>query len=227
MRVIEVAEDGLELAFLNKSNAHLWRSVQFGNREMDIKTDFFRLFQAAAVMRDDGALLLTQQNGRWLFPGHFLATQQDWQQELTGFLRDTLAVEKCKFRETLLVDSQPEIADGATATVFMLHRVWTEQRNVELAADTPYKKTSWFTSARDVEELSFSDEKLRTAALELLARKVSATTRAINPESDDLLDPIMQTTEETIKSLQQPKEPHPVAALRKHSRKKSRATRPT
>ena len=232
MRVSRITQDGLELAFLNKSSAHLWKSVDFGNQELNLERDFFRLYHAAALQRPDGAVLLTQQNGRWLFPGHYLIAQQDWQVELQNFLQQCFSLTDCQLGQTLLVDSQAEIADGATATLFMLHRVSISERIVQLTANTPYARCYWAKTSRDIDELSFSSEKLRGAAQTMLAQKPAApTAEAATPQTNSMSskgqDPLLRSTQETISSLKHSKKSQPLASQTEATPNKATGTRKT
>lgn len=207
MQVTRVTGDRIELAFSNKSSAHLWKSVDFDHRELDTTADLFRLFQAAAIQRSDGAVLLTQQNGRWLFPGLYLAARQDWQTALQDFLVYNLSLAKSHIGRALLIDNQPEVAAGCVATLFMLHEVSIDAMTVELTQQSKYSRSRWVKNTREVDELSFSDEKLRSVVLQLLAKSAGR-------DAQHMPEPLMQSTDHAISSLEQDKNPSPIAALR-------------
>ena len=87
MVVQRVEPDGVALKFANKSYQHIWQSVDRYRSDLTVGRDYFQVYQSAVLSNSSGELLLAMENGKWLFPGHYLVVSDDWQEALAAHLR--------------------------------------------------------------------------------------------------------------------------------------------
>jgi hypothetical protein len=182
MRVVRVDKTGFALTFENISNAHLWRSVDLGQRELQVGRDLFRIYSAAVVRHTDGSILVVQQNRRWLFPGHFLHCGSDWCTTLRTFLQTELNIRNCNFVRTVMVDSQPGVVATDSVTMTSMHLLETPDRDLQLKASSAYSRLRWLDNVRQIEDLRFSDRSLRDLTLRLLQ-----TGEGVDDQSNDIV----------------------------------------
>lgn len=217
MRVSRLDENGIVLAFINKSGAHLWRSADLTPSELTIGKDLFRVFQAACVRDTAGRLLTVQQNGRWLFPGNYLQAGEAWSAMLEGYLASTLNLTDTRYVRTVLTHNNEEVVarESSTMTLFHLYTLpyaphlshqdaaantkHTNQTranptkvnrtcvDVRLSNDSPYSKARWIEKQRQLDELSFSAEPLRELARSLLQPEHRSSGRSSGLSSEEVL----------------------------------------
>lgn len=168
MRVTRVDSDGLALEFANRSNAHLWNSVERVRRELAVGRDLFQIHQSALVVSDEGQLLVVNEAGRWLFPGAYLETDAPAIEAMDTFLQTELDVRDARMVSPLQTLSMRRPA--SEATVFsVFYRYSARQHDLVLAADSNYREARWVSRRMEIEELTFSDEALRPLAYRALA----------------------------------------------------------
>ncbi len=168
MRVTRADADGLALEFANRSNEHLWNSVDRVRRELAVGRDLFQIHQSALVVSDAGQLLVVNDTGRWLFPGSYLDTGAHAIDAMDGFLQDELGVRKPRMVSPLETLSLRRPA--SEATVFSIFYRYSASHDViTLAANSHYRDARWVSRRMEIEELTFSDEALRPLAYRALA----------------------------------------------------------
>lgn len=168
MRVIRIDQDGLALEFANRSNEHLWNSVDRVRRELEVGRDLFQIHQSALVVSDAGQLLVVNDAGRWLFPGAYLATDAHATDAMDDFLQAELGIRDPRMVSPLQTLSMRRPA--SEATVFSIFYRYSASHDVlSLAADSHYRDARWVSRRMEIEELTFSDEALRPLAYRALA----------------------------------------------------------
>ncbi len=170
MQVLRIDADGTALKFASSVAAHLWQSVRRLRDELSLGRDYFQVFQGAVITNSLGRLLLLQQNGRWLFPGCFLIAGQDWQSALTEHLNDNLALDGLTYVSTLWVDSAPDVSAPENATLTLFHHFQTSATRTRIASDARYKHAKWVGRQLELNELTFSNERLRDLARKVLGQ---------------------------------------------------------
>ncbi len=168
MEVKRTAEDGLGLAFINRTAEHLWSSVQRLREELAIGRDYFQVHQSIALVHEAKGLLLVQQNGKWLLPGHYLRVGENSVSALRAYVEDALGLELDVRPKTHGTDSTPDISVVEAATYSVVFTALTEQTEVKLAADSGYKDRRWVSKVRDLPEITFATETQRQAAEAIL-----------------------------------------------------------
>ena len=168
LEVKRVEENGLGMAFVNKTSQHLWHSVERLREELQVGRDYFQVYQGALVTRESGQLLLVQQTGRWGFPGHYLVVGEQSKSALEVALASQLGLADARVEGIVDTYTQgtEEIPEAAVYRVFL--RVSTSIAEPTLDADSTYSNYRWVGRHRDIEELTFGDEQLRTLARQLL-----------------------------------------------------------
>ena len=169
MEVKRVEESGLGLAFVNKSNRHLWETVEQLRKELAVGRDYFQVFQAALVVNDANRLLVVQQNGKWLFPGDYLVVGQHWETALQQTLSKQLGISDARHQETLAIDSDTDSQLEEAALFSVFHRLRTPSSQFRLNKTSSYKNAKWVGRAGDLDELTFSHKQLRELATTALA----------------------------------------------------------
>lgn len=168
MRVTRADSDGLALEFANRSNEHLWNSVNRVRRELAVGRDLFQIHQSALVVSDAGQLLVVNDAGRWLFPGAYLETDAHAVETMDAFLRQELGVREPRMVSPLQTLSMRRPA--SEATVFSIfYRYSASHHELTVAADSHYRDARWVSRRMEIEELTFSDEGLRPLAYRALA----------------------------------------------------------
>jgi hypothetical protein len=170
MEVTRVTSDGLGLKFANATSQHLWNSVERLREELRIGTDYFQVFQGAAIVNHFGKLLVVQRHGKWLLPGDYLKVGADWRDALTEFLAGELGIADLVFEDTLGVDSSPGIKVVENATYSVFHRFSSDAERVRLREQSRYKHAKWVSRNFSLEELTFPHPLLRTLASVALER---------------------------------------------------------
>jgi hypothetical protein len=170
MDVARVAEDGLGLSFPNKTSHHLWQSVDRLREELRIGQDYFQVFQSAAIVNQQGKLLVVQRHGKWLFPGDYLRVAADWQAALTAYLGVELGIDDLTFEDTLGVDSAPGMMAVENATFSVFHRFSSCTERVRLPESSRYRHAKWVSRTFSLEELTFPHPLFRQLAALALER---------------------------------------------------------
>jgi ADP-ribose pyrophosphatase YjhB (NUDIX family) len=182
MEVARVTPEGLGLKFANSTSHHLWQSVDRLRDELRIGTDYFQVFQGAAIINHHGKLLVVQRHGKWLLPGDYLRVGADWREALTEFLATELGIADVAFEDTLGVDSSPGIKVVENATFSVFHRFSSGAERVRLREQSRYKHAKWVSRNFSLEELTFPHPLLRTLASVALeraeAQRLAATAQA-------------------------------------------------
>lgn len=165
MEVRRVEEDGLGLAFKNRTSRHLWESVERLRDELAVGRDYFQLHVCALVMKENGRLLIVQQNGKWTFPGTYIVVGENWRDALARLLEErfTLGVDPENMTIlTLETESSEAIPEAAVAKVFTIMKA--DAANFSFASGDRYKDSRWLQNPRMIDELTFADDLTRTQA---------------------------------------------------------------
>lgn len=168
MQVKRVTDDGLGLAFTNRTAEHLWSSVQRLREELEVGRDYFQVHQAIAITHQSKGLLLVQQNGKWIFPGHYLLVGENAVKKLRAFIEETLGLTLSEKLQAYATDSSPDISISAAATYSVIFSTRTESSTIKLAGDSAYKDWRWAGKARDLREITFASDLQRGEAEQIL-----------------------------------------------------------
>lgn len=169
MQVKRVAEDGLGLAFLNRTGEHLWASAQRVRDELQIGRDYFQVLQSIAITHESRGVLLVQHNGKWILPGHYLLVGEQSINAMRDFVRDALGLELTRRPRPFVVDSAPDVAVPQAATLSIVYTSATADSDVTLAQDSSYKEARWIAKPKDIKEATFASDFQRKAAADVLA----------------------------------------------------------
>lgn len=178
MEVKRVEEEGLGLAFRNRTSRHLWESVERLRDELAVGRDYFQLHVAGLAVNERGRLLIVQQNGKWTFPGTYLVVGDEWRDALTRLLTDRFSLELTESPLEILAletESSEAIPEAALAKVFAITRV--NAGHFSFTSGDRYKDSRWLQNPRMIDELTFADELTRrqaAAAFRWLAAKEAA-----------------------------------------------------
>jgi hypothetical protein len=168
MEVKRVDEQGVGLAFVNRTSRHLWESVKRLREELEIGRDYFQVYLVALAMNDHGKLLIVQQHGRWTFPGFYLVVGEDWRQCLSDALEHHFGLTVTHIqRITDMASSDPRgLPEAAALKVHVLLSV--DDGKFQLSGQPEYKNHRWIDRRRDIEDITFADEQERDLALNAL-----------------------------------------------------------
>jgi len=165
MQVMRVDPEGLGLAFVNKTSRHLWESVERLRDELTVGRDYFQMHVCALIVREDGKLLVVQQNGKWTFPGRYLIVGDRWRDTLCGMLEDRFSLKVDNGAFSLLnleTESAEKIPEAAVAKLFAVIAV--DAAAFKFVAGERYKTSRWINRPRIIEEMTFADELTRAQA---------------------------------------------------------------
>jgi hypothetical protein len=169
MEVRRVEEDGLGMAFVNRTSRHLWESVERLRGELAVGRDYFQIHVSGLVVRDDGRLLVVQQAGRWTFPGTYLVVGDQWQRALAAMLERRFSLEireEDMMVRSMHTESTAALPEAAVARLFALMR--TEAAGFQFEAGDRYRECRWLANHRKANELTFVDDVTRAEALDAL-----------------------------------------------------------
>lgn len=168
MEVKRVAENGLGLAFINRTAEHLWSTVEHLRSELQIGRDYFQIHQSLALTHAQKGVLLVQQNGKWLFPGYFLLVGNSAIQSATEFVRTELGLDITSSPIPTAVDSMTDtsVSEAAVYSVILTTSVTSHQ--VQFSEQSFYKDWRWLNKARDLSEITFALDLHRKQAQLLL-----------------------------------------------------------
>ena len=172
MIVRRVEENGIGLEFANKTNRHLWRSVERLREELEVGRDYFQIHQSAVVINEASQILLVQQHGKWSFPGEYLIVGEDWSSAIKGFLASNFSLKDIVTDEILAMDSTggTGLPEAAVLQVFHLVRANSES----FTMTDRYKNHRWTNNRRALDEITFASDKPRQitgAILDRLAKE--------------------------------------------------------
>jgi len=170
MDVKRITDDGLGLAFTNRTAKHLWQSVQQLRAELEIGRDYFQVYQSLAITHDLKGLLLVQQNGKWLLPGLYLIVGQHPIDILRNFAKEQLDVDLPKQISAYSTSTTVEPALSEAATYNVIYRTNLSEHKVKLSSDTAYKDWRWITKTRDLREITFASATQRKLTEEIIGQ---------------------------------------------------------
>ena len=174
MEVKRVTDEGLGLAFINKTAEHLWSSVQHLRNELAIGRDYFQTHQSVAVFHSHKGVLLVQQNGKWLFPGHYLMVGEDALPTLRSHVEQNLSLTLEHKISPIATDSAPQIGIAEAATFSVIYTTVAESHGVELSNSCRYKDWRWVSKPRDIPEITFAVPQHREQVEVLLEEHLDA-----------------------------------------------------
>ncbi len=164
MEVARITEEGLGLKFTNRTSQHLWHTVDRLRHDLRLGQDYFQVFQGAAIVNQQGKLLVVQRHGKWLFPGDYLTVGLEWRTALNEFLAADLGLDDLVLEDTLGIDSAPSTMASENATFSAFHRFSSGSERVRLRDDSRYRHAKWISRAFSLEELTFAHPLLRDLA---------------------------------------------------------------
>ena len=174
MEVARVTDEGLGLSFINRTAQHLWSSVQQLRHELEIGRDYFQIHQSLAVTHTDKGVLLVQQNGKWLLPGHYLIVGQSGIKALRDYAESVLGVSLSnKFAPSTVVSSA-DITITEAATYCVIFTTPVDDHTIKLAPDCDYKDWRWIAKLRDLGEITFASDAQRLEAEHILKQASEA-----------------------------------------------------
>lgn len=156
MEVKRVTEDGLGLAFMNRTAQHLFSSVERVRRELEIGRDYFQVHQCIAITHAQKGVLLVQKNGKWLLPGHYLMVGESAHSALRKFAEEKLQLKLTGKIIPVATDSAPDIGVSEAATYSIIFTTPSDALDVKLQPDTGYKDWRWVSKERDLTEITFA-----------------------------------------------------------------------
>ncbi|MDA1077353.1 MAG: hypothetical protein O3A63_21795, partial [Proteobacteria bacterium] len=168
VEVKRVTETGVGMAFINKTGAHLWQSVERIRDELAIGRDYFQVRQDIIVVNPDGALLVVQKNGKWIFPSNYLVVGEDWREAVYKTLSSQLGISEKGTLQTVNVISRANEALPEAALVWLTHTCRVTTAHFEVHKDSGYRQAKWIGRRQEVEELTFAVESLRSLAQQTL-----------------------------------------------------------
>lgn len=164
MQVARVTETGLGLSFTNKTAEHLWQSVERLREELQVGRDYFQVHQAAVLYNRPMGILLVQQDGKWLLPGHYLVVGEIGEQALRNYLLSALGLNVQSALTPLIADSAADISVLEAATFRVIYTAQVDDTELTMQEDTAIRDSRWVYKPRDLKELTFASEIQREAA---------------------------------------------------------------
>ena len=165
MEVRRVAEDGLGLAFRNRTSRHLWESVERLRNELAVGRDYFQLHVCALVLKENGRLLIVQQNGRWTFPGTYVVVGERWRDALARLLDERFSLDvKADAMEVLTLETESSEAMPEAAVVKAFAIMEATADRFSFAPGDRYKDSRWLQNRRMIDELTWADDVTRNQA---------------------------------------------------------------
>ncbi|MEM7100349.1 MAG: PilZ domain-containing protein [Pseudomonadota bacterium] len=164
MEVRRTTDEGLGLAFLNKTGRHLWSSVQRLRDELEIGRDYFQVHQSIVLHNEQAGVLLVQQDGKWLLPGHYLTVGQIGEAALLQFCKTALGVNPIGSPTPIVTDSAADISVLEAATFRIIYALEVKDTKVNLKEGGTYREVKWTRRPRDLNEITFAAELQRDAA---------------------------------------------------------------
>jgi PilZ domain-containing protein len=168
MQVKRVTEEGLGLAFINKTAQHLWSSVQQPRQELVIGRDYFQVHLSLAVLNDKKGILLVQENGKWLLPGRFLIVGESSEKALRDFAESGLGLPLSSSITPDAADSTVDVGLSEAATYSVIYKATTTVSAIELPKQGQYRDWRWLNRLRDLREITFAIPFQRTTAEALI-----------------------------------------------------------
>ena len=156
LEVARCETDGIGTSFPNRTQAYLFSSFRQRRTQLAIGVDYFQVFVGALLFNQRGALLVVDENGRWLFPGTYLQVGTSIEAALT----DTLSAE---LDLTLDLLGPPvaniSLASGVSpesATVALFHRC-EASGEARVRSQSRFRRLRWLAPGRNPGELPFAD----------------------------------------------------------------------
>jgi len=174
MQVARTADDGLGLAFVNRSAEHLWRSVERLRQELQIGSDYFQVYLSVVLCHAQRGVLVAQRHGKWVFPGEYMSVGDIAEHLLEQFVTQQLGLAEIQDLRTIEVDSGIGIPIPEAATVCVVYRAETDDMRIRPAKGSMFSEVRWLNTLRDVEDITFASEGDRTIASRILREHLQA-----------------------------------------------------
>ena len=171
VQVVRTEEDGIAMAFVNKTAEHLWHSFERIRHELQIGRDYFQIHQSIAICSNELGLLLAQKDGKWFFPGHYLVVSQVATEALQAYLKDIVNMDIDVQITPYSTDSSAEIIVQEAASFSVIYRcdITTQHNQLELnPKQDDIREVKWFYKQRDLAQLTFASPVQRQIAEQLL-----------------------------------------------------------
>jgi hypothetical protein len=169
MEVKRVTDEGVGLAFLNRTGEHLWASAERMRDELQIGRDYFQVLQSIVVTHTTRGILLLQHNGKWVLPGHYLMVGEQSVNALRAFVDEQLGLSLTTRPRPVATDSAPDVAVPQAATLSVIFSSSVDEHGVTLAVDSRYAEPRWVSKRKDIQETTFASEFQRSVAGAILS----------------------------------------------------------
>ena len=164
MEVKRTTAEGLGLAFRNKTAKHLWASVERLRDELQIGRDYFQVHQSVVLYHLNKGVLLVQQDGKWLLPGHYLTVGDMSEIALRKFIQTTLSVSSQHAMLPIAADSAADISVLEAATFRVIYKLQVDHSEAAQLEGELYKDLCWVNKTRALRQMTFAAELQREAA---------------------------------------------------------------
>jgi hypothetical protein len=164
VEVKRISEEGLGLAFANRTGEHLWKSVERLRDELEIGRDYFQVHQSLALTHADKGVLVLQQNGKWLFPGYFLMVGQNAAESARTFASTELGLTLQTAPIPTTVDSATDVTVSEAAVYSVILTAAVDSADIHFAENSPFKDWRWLNKPRDLSDITFAAELQRNQA---------------------------------------------------------------
>ena len=168
VEVKRVTDEGLGLAFANRTGEHLWKSVERLRDELEIGRDYFQVHQSLALTHADKGVLVLQQNGKWLFPGYFLMVGENAMESARTFVHTELGLTLQSAPIPTSVDSVADVAVSEAAVYSVILTAAVASHAISLPENSAYKDWRWLNKPRELSDITFAVELQRMQASLLL-----------------------------------------------------------
>ena len=175
MTVKRTEDDGVALAFKNRTAEHLWSSVERLRTELLIGRDYFQVYQAAFVTHPNRGLLFVQQHGKWMLPGTYLTVGEPCAPTLKEFLIATLGISLTEDPTPLATVAATMDALPESATLCVYYQCATEDLRPQLSKASTYKDVRWISSVNDLNEATIANAEIRELAQAHLESKMQSS----------------------------------------------------
>jgi len=163
MVVKRIEDNGIGLAFVNKTSSHLWESVERLRDELAVGRDYFQIYVSVLAIDQEDQLLLVQEHGRWTLPGVYLVVGQVWQKAVEAFLEERFSLKMRGIEHILNIDTSGEedVPEAAVMSVYPIVRVDAGKFALD---KNRYRTSRWIDRHRDIDENTFLNDEVRRIA---------------------------------------------------------------
>ena len=166
-QVVRVENDGIALAFKNKTAEHLWSSVERTRTQLKVGEDLFQVFEAMAITHTSRGLLLLQQNGKWTFPGFHLTTATA-NSDRMKFCQEALGLTCLDQTEPVFAEVFRSQLSPEATTYCTVIKLSTSDIKPELGKQEAYRDWRWVGNIGDLNDLTMAYDWMRIVATSVI-----------------------------------------------------------